>query len=276
MLAIALSTATLSAQNWPSFRGSNASGVSTSALAPPVSWDLKSSKNIAWTTPIPGLGHSSPIVWGSRVYVTTAVPASGSMRVVTGDSGKAGIDSAADTVSHSWRLIAIDRGTGKVVWDRVAHQGVPRIKRHVKASHASATPATDGRFIVALMGSEGLLCLDMNGALQWRVDLGVMDVGLVDDPSYQWGPAARRSSTTGWWWSRTIATETRSLAAYDLMTGKLRWQTAHDEYPSWATPVIYQGPGGPQIVTNSGKFIRCVRSGQRSGAVARCRTTTRK
>ena len=103
---------------------------------------------------------------------------------------KAGIDSAKDMVAHTWRLLAFDKTTGKVMWDKVVHQGMPRLKRHVKASHASATPATDGRSIVALLGSEGLFCFDTNGTLKWRQDLGVMDVGLVDDPSYQWGPAS--------------------------------------------------------------------------------------
>src|SRR5688572_23441143 len=119
--------------NWPAFRGANNSGVARSAV--PVSWDIASSKNVAWKTPIAGLGHSSPIVWGNRVYVTTAVAATGSPGVATGASG---IDSATDTGPHTWRLIALDRDSGKVIWDREVHKGAPRLKRHIKASHASA------------------------------------------------------------------------------------------------------------------------------------------
>src|SRR5262245_15735989 len=156
----------LSAQNWPSFRGPDASGVSAAAV--PVSWTISPPKNVAWKTAIPGMGHSSPIVWNDRIYVTTAVPASGKASVTTGDANKSGIDSASDTGAHTWRLVAIDRTSGKIVWDREAHKGAPRIKRHVKASHASATPATDGRYIAALMGSEGLFVFDMSGALKWR------------------------------------------------------------------------------------------------------------
>ena len=137
--------ATLDAQNWPSFRGTDASGVAAAAARPPVAWDVGTSRNVAWKTPIPGLAHSSPIVWGDRVYVTTAVSEAGRASVRTGDSDKAGIDSAADTGPHTWRLIAVDKRTGKVLWDRAVHRGRPRMKRHVKASHASATPATDGR-----------------------------------------------------------------------------------------------------------------------------------
>ena len=188
-LLLTAAVAPIAAQsNWPGFRGTNIAGVSATPV--PTSWDLSSSQNVAWKTPIPGLAHSSPIVWGDRVYVTTAVAAAGRPAIKTGDVDKAGIESAADTGPHTWRLIAVDRASGKIAWDKPVHQGVPRMKHHVKASHASATPATDGRYRVALMGSEGLFCFDMNGNQKWRVDLGVMDVGLVDDPSYQWGPAS--------------------------------------------------------------------------------------
>ena len=141
------------AQNWPSFRGPDASGVAAAAK-PPAAWDVKSARNVAWKVSIPGLAHSSPIVWGNRIYVTTAVPGqAGTPTVVTGASDKAGIDSARDMVAHTWRLIALDRASGAIVWNKVVHEGTPRLKRHVKSSHASSTPATNGKQIVALLGS---------------------------------------------------------------------------------------------------------------------------
>ena len=129
-------------------------------------WDLAPDRrNVAWKTAIPGLAHSSPIVWGDRIYLTTAVAA-----VRQADASSPAMSSKSGhrlrrptPVRHTWRLIAIDKASGKIVWDQVVHEGVPRMKRHVKASHASATPATDGRIIVALLGSEGLFCFDMNG-----------------------------------------------------------------------------------------------------------------
>jgi outer membrane protein assembly factor BamB len=240
------------AQNWPSFRGPGAAGVA--AGAPPASWDLGSSANVAWKTPIPGLAHSSPIVWGDRIYVTTAVASTGRQTLVTGE--KAGIDSAADMVSHAWHLIAVEKRSGQIVWDRLVHQGVPRMKRHVKASHASATPATNGQAIVALLGSEGLFCFDMNGVRRWHQDLGVMDVGLVDDPAYQWGPASSPIIHGDLVIVQNDRHKDSFLAAFDLVTGRQVWRTAHDEFPSWATPTVVSGPRGPEIVTNSGKFIR--------------------
>src|SRR6187431_396434 len=127
MIGLSCGAAAAQAQDWPSFRGANAGGVA--AGAPPVSWDGKAMRNVAWKTPIPGLAHSSPIVWGDRIYVTTAVASSGTPTVTTGDSSKAGIDPAQDIVTHTWRLIAIDKASGRILWDREVHKGVPRVKR---------------------------------------------------------------------------------------------------------------------------------------------------
>jgi outer membrane protein assembly factor BamB len=130
------------------------------------------------------------------------------------------------------------------------------MKRHVKASHASATPATDGRSIVALLGSEGLFCFDMNGTLKWRADLGVMDVGLVDDPSMQWGPASSPVIHGNMVIVQNDRHKDSYLAAFDLATGKQIWRAPHDEFPSWATPTVVEAAGRTEIVTNSGKYIR--------------------
>ena len=247
-------TAPVSAQNWPAFRGANAAGVA--AGAPPVSWDATTKKNVTWKTPIPGMAHSSPIVWGDKVYVTTAVASSGTPGVITGDSSKSGIDSASDLVAHTWRVLALDKASGRVLWDKSVHTGVPRIKRHVKASHASSTPATNGSVIVALLGSEGLFCFDMNGTLKWRQDLGVIDVGLVGDPSYQWGPATSPIIDG----TRVIVQADRHkdafIAAFDLATGKQAWRIARDELPSWSTPLLVKTASRTELVTNGSKFIR--------------------
>jgi outer membrane protein assembly factor BamB len=239
------------AQNWPSFRGPDASGVASGT--PPVSWDVARSTNVAWKTTIPGLAHSSPIVWGDLIYLTTSVAESGKAALVTGD---AGINSAQDVVRHTWHLLAIDKASGRVAWDRAVHSGVPRVKRHVKSSHASATPATDGRAIVALLDSEGLFCFEMNGTLRWRQDLGVMDVGLVDDPTYQWGPASSPLIVGNMVVVQNDRHRDSFVAAFDIGSGKQLWRTAHDEYPSWATPAVVSGAQGNVIVTNAGKHIR--------------------
>lgn len=252
---VAIATPDTAPTDWPSFRGPNAAGIG--AGNPPVTWNLADGTNVAWRTPVAGLGHSSPIAWGDRIYVTTAVAVDGARAsVTTGDVNRAGIDTAGDRGEHEWRLLAIDRRTGDVAWETVAHRGRPRLGRHVKASHASATPATNGSVIVALMGSEGLFAFDMSGRPLWRTDLGVMDTGLVDDPTYQWGPASSPVIAGDLVLVQNDRHQDAFLAAYDLATGRERWRSTRDEMPSWATPVVVSHGGRTLVVTSSPRRIR--------------------
>jgi outer membrane protein assembly factor BamB len=255
-LAIAASSmrSVTHAQNWPSFRGANSAGVA--AGTPPVSWDVAANRNIRWKTAIPGLAHSSPIVWDDRVYLTTTVASSGTPTVKTGDSNSAGIGAAADIVSHTWHVMAIDKHTGRVLWDREAYTGTPRVKRHVKASHASATPATNGRVIVAMLGSEGLVGFDMNGTQKWRTDLGPLAVGLADDPTYEWGPASSPVIDGTLVFVQNDRYKDSYLAAFDLETGKQVWRQNRDELPSWATPLVARTAARTEIITNGARFFR--------------------
>src|SRR5438128_851617 len=175
------------AQNWPSFRGSAASGVADGQKLP-VTWDGASGRNIVWKTAIPGLAHSSPIVWGGRVFVTTAVssrPDATFRRGLYGDG-----DASDDRSRQRWVLYAIDKRTGKILWERVAHEGEPLNKRHSKSTYASSTPATDGRIVVAWFGSQGVYAYGLDGPLHWNVDLGRVDMGAYDIPTFEWGPAS--------------------------------------------------------------------------------------
>lgn len=255
VIASILGTAAVGA-DWPGFRGGMRAGVG--AGTPPSSWNVKTGTNVVWRTPIAGGGHSSPIVSGTRVYLTTAVPASGATPgFVLGDSSRSGIDSATDTGRHEWRLMAFDRATGKQLWNTLAHAGVPRVKRHVKASHASATPATNGQVVVALMGSEGLFCLDAaTGAQRWRQDVGVMDVGLVGDPTYQWGPASSPVIAGNLVLVQNDQHSGSFLAAYELATGKQVWRSAREDMPSWAMPLVTRAGDRSIVITNSPTRIR--------------------
>jgi outer membrane protein assembly factor BamB len=252
-----LFVATTHAQDWPSFRGPNASGVQANAH-PPTRWSVEPSANVAWRIGIPGLGHSSPIVSGDRVYLTSAISeAPASQAVAVGDSERAGIDPAADQVPHRWQLIALDRASGNVIWSRTVQQGVPRAKRHVKSSHASATPATNGRVIVAMLDSEGLFAFDAEGKELWRKDLGVLKLGLADDPAYEWGPASSPVIHGNTVLVQNDRYEDSYTMALDLLSGKELWRSRRDELPSWATPLVHEsGAGTLTVVTTSPRFIR--------------------
>jgi outer membrane protein assembly factor BamB len=175
------------AQNWPSFRGPNASGV---ALGHPTAttWDAAKPAGILWKAPIDGLAVSSPIVWGDTVFVTTAVSSDPNAVFRHGLYGD--VEPSGDVTKHSWRVIALDKRTGKVKWERVAHEGIPKTKRHPKSSQASCTPVTDGKVVIAYFASEGLYAYDMAGKPLWKTDLGKIDAGWFFDPDYEWGASS--------------------------------------------------------------------------------------
>ncbi len=166
VVALALGTATRdsSAQDWPSFRGPAARGVADGQNLP-GDWDVKAGRNVRWKADVPGVGHSSPIVWGDRVFVTTAVPAE-DPTLVLGDKG--GIDLASDKPPISWRLLCFDAKDGKRLWEREAYAGEPRAARHVKSSHSNPTPVTDGKTVVALFASGTLAAFDVDGTPRWK------------------------------------------------------------------------------------------------------------
>ena len=251
ILVFILLSATVTAQHWPQFRGAATAGVSETRL--PTTWNLASNTHVAWKTEIPGLGHSSPVVWGDRVFVTAAISAASNPPL---DVRHGGIGMAADDGRQTWKLLALDRATGKVIWDRTAFEGVPRVRRHLKASHASATPATDGTHVVALFGSEGLYCYDVVGRLLWKQDLGVMNAGLVGDEGVQWGPASSPIIHGPLVIVQNDRQRESFLAAYELKSGEQVWKVDRDDLPSWATPLVVTTNGRAELVVNASKFIR--------------------
>lgn len=237
---------------WPSFRGAQAAGVAEGSA--PTTWDGEKGTNVLWKTPIPGLAHSSPVVWGDRIFVTTAVSTEKDPTLRIGLYGD--VDSVESKAEHSWRVLAIDRKTGKVLWERVAHTGVPQVKRHMKATHANSTPATDGKHVVALFGSAGLYCYGVDGTLQWKKDLGVLDAGWFYDPSYQWEYGASPILYKNLVIVQADLQKGSFIAAYDLADGRQVWRTERDEIPSWATPSVFETAKRAELVTNATKHVR--------------------
>lgn len=238
--------------SWPQFRGENASGLAMGAQ-PPVRWDLETGTNLRWKTRIPGLGHSSPVVWGDRVFLTTAI----SSRSTTDFSRMASpLASADDTSPHEWRVIAIDRTSGEILWEQIAHEGSPRTKRSLKNSYATETPVTNGKHVVAFFGSHGLYCYDLDGRLLWKRDLGVIDSGFFYDPDYQWGTASSPILYQDLVIVQADAQEGSFIAAFDLDTGEQLWRTSRDELPSWSTPTLVEGRERIELVTNGINKIR--------------------
>jgi outer membrane protein assembly factor BamB len=234
------------AANWPQFRGPGARGLDESQ-ATPTNWNVEAGTNIRWQTPLPGLAHASPIVWGDRVYVATAVkPGTAELKVgLYGD-----IKPLEEKESHQWRLLALDKATGKIIWDTLAHEGIPRAKRHPKATPCNSTPVTDGNRIVAIFGSEGLFCFDLTGKQIWHKELGPMDSGYYVVPSAQWGFGSSPIIADGKVIVLCDVLTKPFLAAFNLADGKEVWRTARTDVPTWGTPAIVETPGRKQIVVN--------------------------
>jgi outer membrane protein assembly factor BamB len=239
--------------HWPSFRGLEAAG-SAERQNLPDTWNPATGANVLWRTPIPGLAHSSPIVWGDTLFVTSAISSRANATFKPGLYGDG--DASDDRSAQRWMLYAIDKRTGKIRWDRTAAQGEPRNKRHIKSTYASSTPATDGRIVVAWFGSQGIFAYDFDGGLRWSVDLGRVDMGAYDIPSYEWGPA---SSPIIWNGLVIVQCDTQAdsfLLALNAETGETVWKTDRHELPSWGTPTVVNTTAGPELVTNASNFVR--------------------
>jgi outer membrane protein assembly factor BamB len=165
-------------------------------------------------------------------------------------------DASEDRSPQKWELLAIDKKTGAVRWTRVAVEGAPRDKRHMKSTYASATPATDGRIVVASFGSMGLHAFDVAGNVLWKIDYGKINLGAYDLPAFEWGPA---SSPIIWNGLVIVQVDTQAdsfLLALKAETGETVWKTDRQELPSWGTPTVAETTAGPMLVTNAANFVR--------------------
>jgi outer membrane protein assembly factor BamB len=249
-LLLTLACCAFAGPQWPQYRGPHAQGLDATAVLP-TKWDVNTGQNVRWQTPIPGLAHSSPIVWDDRVYVTTAVkPGVADLKVgLYGD-----IEPVDENEPHQWRLLALDRATGKILWNTLGYEGVPRVKRHPKSSHCNSTPATDGKFIAAIFGSEGLFCFTAEGKLVWKKDLGPMDSAFFMVPSAQWGFASSPVIHDGKVIVLCDVLTNSFLAAFELTTGNQLWRTSRQDVPTWGTPAIVESGPRRQVVVNGWHF----------------------
>jgi outer membrane protein assembly factor BamB len=216
------------AQNWPTFRGPNGSGIAD-ARPLPVNWDAEKSINILWKTAIPGLGHSSPAIWGEQIFLTAA---ESSAKQLVFNAKDEDTQPANDTSVHQWRVYSLDKRSGKVLWSRTAHQGVPKVKRHIKASQANATPVTNGHIVVVSFGSEGLYTYDLDGKLLWKQDLGILDPGYAGQPDLSWGFASSPIIHDNLVILQCDIQKDSFIVAFNIADGKRAWLTKREEKPS--------------------------------------------
>jgi outer membrane protein assembly factor BamB len=238
--------------DWPQFRGIRAGGVDERHPAP-VSWDVGRNQSVRWKTAIPGLGHSSPVVWGDAGYLATATSGQkeeGIKSVYYDD-----IDQAKYDTPHEWRIYAHDKKTGAIRWQKTVLKSVPRIKRHMKSTHANSTLATDGERIIAFFGSEGLHAFDMQGTQLWKKDLGVLDAGYYLAPEAQWETGSSPILYDGVVAVQADVQKGSFIAAFDAGSGKELWRTTRDDVPTWSTPTVHEVNGRAQLLVNGMRHV---------------------
>ncbi len=231
---------------WPHWRGPTGNGVAPKA-DPPVNWG--EDKNVRWKLALPGLGHSTPIVWRDRVFVTAALSTGDPLPPPAGHRDGEH-DNLESVQRQKFMVIAINRGDGTIAWQRTVHEGVPHETRHQTGSFASHSPVTDGERVYASFGSSGLYCLDWDGRPLWQKDFGRMHSlhahGEGSSP-------ALHGETLIVNWDHEGAS---FLVALDKRTGRERWKTAREEITSWSTPLVVDHHGRPQVIVSATKRIR--------------------
>lgn len=230
-------------RQWPSYRGFMSSGVLDKANLPDT-FNPEISLNIKWKVLVPGLGHSSPVIWGNRLFITTAVSKLDNNGIKTGIYGD-GMP-VPDSSVHDWKIICLDKYSGKTIWERTAYTGVPKVKRHPKSTHANASVATNGNYVVAFFGSEGLYCYDFAGKLVWKKSFGVLKAVAFDLPAAEWEFASSPVIYDDVLVIQCDVLENSFLAAFDLKSGRELWKVKRDDHPCWCTPNIYKN--GERIV----------------------------
>jgi outer membrane protein assembly factor BamB len=229
--------------NWPHWRGPLVNGTAPRGK-PPTRWDAKT--NLAWKTVLPGRGASTPIVWGDLVFVTTAVDTG--KRADPKDIPKPNPRFAnkkktdAPDTYHRFIVLAVDRKSGKVRWQRTCAERVPHEGHHFTHNYAAGSPVTDGKRLYVSFGSFGVYCFDLAGKPLWQRDLGRMETRLG------WGEA----STPAVHGNRVFLTwdhEAGSfITALEADTGKPIWKVDRDEVTTWATPLVVEHKGKTQVI----------------------------
>ncbi|MGH9838584.1 MAG: PQQ-binding-like beta-propeller repeat protein [Blastocatellia bacterium] len=244
-----------SEQNWPGFRGPGASGVADGYPTRAV-WNVDAAADkptgMLWRAEIPGLGHSSPIIWDDRIYLATAVRQSGKAPLRIGYYGD--VKPAKDDDEQKWMIMCFDKKSGKKQWDQVIRTAKPLTSRHEKSTHANTTLVTDGKRLVGFFGSEGLYCFDLKGKQLWSKDLGVINNSWR---GIGWG----YSSSPALHGDRIVLLcddpKNPFVAAFHLSDGKELWRTPRkgDCEGSWGTPFVYADGARTQVVVNGWPYI---------------------
>jgi outer membrane protein assembly factor BamB len=246
-------------EDWTQFRGPRADGVAHGCRLP-TSWTQ--TDNVVWKTEIPGLGWSQPIVANNSIFVTTALsenepkkreldwsPGASGLSLLFATAGQK-VNIPPPDVNYEWKVLCLDAGTGKILWEKAAAKGKPKFHIHPSNSYASETPATDGRVVVASFGMTGLFAYNLNGEPLWSKDIGVQPTQLG------WGTGSSPVLHQGRVFMQCDSDGSSFLIALDAMTGDEAWRVPREEKSNWATPILWRNRLRTELVTAGGTKMR--------------------
>jgi len=250
--AVLLCSAALGAENWPQWRGPGSQGISTETKLP-IEWTPD--RNVAWKVEVPGRGHSAPVVWNDRVFLTTAiegeeVPGAKPAKHTNGGEPFVHPDSVGANRKHTYKVLAYDGKSGKLLWEQTAWQGTPYDDRHRRGSFASPSVVTDGRMVYAYFGPEGVYAYDVDGKPVWQTSIGkvkTLGLGAASSPVlYKDLVILQADDDEG---------ADSAIVALDAKSGKERWRTKRPVQVSWSTPVLVDVGSRTELVTNGTEWI---------------------
>jgi outer membrane protein assembly factor BamB len=254
-IASAVRAAELDRDTWPQWRGPAGAGIAASADVP-LEWDAASGKNVLWKTPIEGRGHSSPVVWGDRIFLTTAIEgdvipgAKAPPHIIEGEEFKHPQALGSDR-HHTLRVIALDAASGSVVWSKTVYEGAMFDDRHQVSSYASPTVATDGERVYAYFGSQGIHVFDFAGNPVWNRDVGdikTLGMGVGTSPVLAGDLVFLQADEN--------EGKESFLVALDKKSGNEAWRRARPVQASWTTPIVVAGADGvEQLVTAGNEHV---------------------
>ena len=235
--------------NWPSWRGTTGNGTAPEKCKPPIEWS--EDKNIIWKKKVLGLGHSTPVIWDSRIFITSAIPFGEKKEPPVPDNAPGSHDNLPVSQMHRFIVTCMDRTSGKLLWKTTCKETFPHEGGHVSGSLASASPVTDGKHIIAYFGSHGLYGIDCEtGKIVWEKDLGKMATkhGHGEGSS----PAIHNGTVIVNWDHQNRS----ALYAFDISTGKEKWKVEREEVTSWSSPLIVEHEGKNQVIVSASNRVR--------------------
>ena len=237
--------------NWPQWRGPNGDGVAPNS-DPPVEWS--ETKNVRWKVELPGAGSATPVVWGDKLFVLTAIDtgkkAPGAASVPEPPAQGRGMTRPSPGTIHKFEVLCFDRLTGKPVWSKTAVEEMPHEGVHSTNGFASGSPATDGKVLIASFGSRGIFCFDLDGNPKWKKDLGDMKIKIGFGEGIS--PVLHGDSVVVNWDHEAGS----FIVCLDAATGAEKWRQARDETTTWTTPLVVAHGGATQVVVNGTKRVR--------------------